>query len=107
VGKFKMDQEANMRLNKFLLVIFSILLTCSLVYAADSSRDSSEGVGRYQLFQGTYTSINLKTGERLTHTGIFLIDTKTGQVKRYLNKIDEKENYIETWLPTEIKPEKK
>jgi hypothetical protein len=58
-------------------------------------------IGRYQLFQGSYTGIDIKRQQTATHAGVFLIDTKTGLVKRYLNKIDEQGNYIETWMPTE------
>jgi hypothetical protein len=61
---------------------------------------------RCQLFQGNYISIDLKRQQTSSHTGIFLIDTKTGTVKRYLNKIDEQGRYIETWLPTDLQPEK-
>ncbi|MFZ6016206.1 MAG: hypothetical protein ACOYU0_01070 [Nitrospirota bacterium] len=76
----------------------------NVVYAETSTSDSD--VGRYQLFQGTYTSTDLKRQETSTHVGIFLLDTKTGKVKRYVNKIDEQGKYIETWLPTELTPEK-
>lgn len=90
-----------MRLNLFLLIIFTILLTCSLVYAETPTTKDTELIGRYQLFQGTYTSFNLRTLESSTHIGIFLIDTKTGHVKRYLNKVDQDGKYIETWIPIE------
>ena len=63
-------------------------------------------VGRFQLFQGNYISIDLKRQQTSSHTGVFLVDTKTGAVKRYLNKIDENGRYIETWLATEIHSEK-
>lgn len=59
-------------------------------------------IGRYQLFQGTYKTFNIKTQQSDTSTGVFLLDTKTGEVKRYLNKIDEEGKYIETWVPTEM-----
>lgn len=96
---------ANMRLRFYLLItVLAIVLSGSGVYAEHplSMGGCDCDIGRYQLFQGTYTSIDLKKQETSTHTGIFLIDTKTGKVKRYLNKIDEEGRYIETWLPTEL-----
>ena len=79
------------------------MFTAGAVFAQSSppSKGKEGEVGRYQLFQGTYTSIDLKRQQTATHAGVFLIDTKTGEVKRYLNKIDEQGTYIETWMPTE------
>lgn len=73
----------------------------SFAQPAPSSKGKEGEIGRYQLFQGTYTSIDIKRQQTSTHAGVFLIDTKTGQVKRYLNKIDAEGKYIETWAPTE------
>ncbi|MEW6674994.1 MAG: hypothetical protein AB1348_03090 [Nitrospirota bacterium] len=98
-----------MGLKQYLLIVFlTIVLAGSAVYAQPpvSKEACDSDIGRYQLFQGTYTSIDLKRQQTSTHIGIFLIDTKTGKVKRYLNKIDEEGRYIETWLPTEIQQEK-
>lgn len=98
-----------MRSKVCLLVVMAIIvLTCSVVYAdmagGKSTADADDG--RYQLFQGSYTSIDLKRQQTSTHTGIFLIDTRSGKVKRYLNKIDEQGRYIETWVPTDLPMEK-
>jgi len=76
---------------------------CSLLRTGGILNGSSK---RFQLFQGNYISIDLKRQQTSSHAGIFLIDTKTGTVKRYLNKIDEPGRYIETWLPTDLQPEK-
>lgn len=60
-------------------------------------------IGRYQLFQGTFTTLDLKYSQASsTHNAVFLLDTATGQVKRYSNRIDEDGRYIETWLPTDV-----
>lgn len=60
-------------------------------------------IGRYELFQGTFTTLDLKYSQASsTHNAVFLLDTATGQVKRYSNRIDEDGRYIETWLPTDI-----
>jgi hypothetical protein len=86
----------------FLLLGLTIFFATSVFAQSGSSSKGKEGeVGRYQLFQGTYTSFDLKRQQTATHPGIFLIDTKTGEAKRYLNKIDEQGNYIEIWMPTE------
>lgn len=92
-----------MRVKTLWILIAFTLLACSISFAQSTpSPKGKEGeVGRYQLFQGTYTSIDLKRQQTSTHAGVFLIDTRTGQVKRYLNKIDAEGKYIETWAPTE------
>ena len=97
-----------MRVKLFIITFLIIVLTGTVVCAetpVQQSTSESE-TGRYQLFQGTYTSMDLKRQETSTHIGIFLLDTKTGKVKRYVNKIDEQGRYIETWLPTELSLEK-
>jgi hypothetical protein len=94
---------------KYLIIsLFGMLFAGIAVYAAvpDSREKSYYEVGRFQLFQGNYISIDLKRQQTSSHTGVFLVDTKTGAVKRYLNKIDENGRYIETWLATEIHSEK-
>lgn len=93
----------------FASIFLTVALTGSLASAqSPSAKDGcNQDIGRYQLFQGTYTSIDLKKQQTSSHTGIFLIDSKTGVVKRYLNKIDEEGKYIETWVPTELTPEKR
>ena len=101
----QIDMQAKFHSFIFLL---AVLFAGSAVYAgpSDSREKSPSEVGRFQLFQGNYISIDLKRQQTSTHTGIFLIDTKTGTVKLYLNKIDEQGRYIETWLPTDLQPEK-
>lgn len=75
--------------------------------AAGSKYHPSDDNGRYQLFQGTYTAVDLKRQETLIQQAVFLLDTRTGQVKRYVNKIDTDGKYIEAWLPTDLPIEKK
>lgn len=58
--------------------------------------------GRFQLFQGEYTTYDLKRKETNVTQAVFLLDSRTGEVKRYINKIDENGRYIETWLPTDL-----
>ena len=86
----------------WILMGFALLVSGNcFAQSAPSSKGREGEVGRYQLFQGTYTSIDIKRQQTSTHAGVFWIDTKTGQVKRYLNKIDTEGKYIETWVPTE------
>jgi hypothetical protein len=89
-----------------------VVLSTSTVSAIETATQKeaariAQEIGRYQLFQGQYTVYDLKRGGQSTTT-IFLIDTATGQVKRYINKIDEDGKYIESWVPTDTPiPEKK
>jgi hypothetical protein len=102
-------EEINMRVRfHSVILLLAVLFAGSAVYAGppDSKDKSSSEIGRFQLFQGNYISIDLKRQQTSSHTAIFLLDTKTGTVKRYLNKIDEQGRYIETWLPTDLQPEK-
>ena len=74
---------------------------------ANTGKTGTE-IGRYQLFQGSYTTFDLKRKETYVHQGVFLLDSVTGQVRRYINKIDEDGRYIETWVTTELPlPDKK
>ncbi|MBI4681868.1 MAG: hypothetical protein HY757_02055 [Nitrospirae bacterium] len=98
-----------MKLKIYLIIIPFIIASAGSSVNAQSreTKDTSNSQpGRYQLFQGTYTSLDLRRHETSTHVGIFLLDSRTGNVKRYVNKIDEQGKYIETWLPTEISVEK-
>jgi hypothetical protein len=88
------------------------LVVASTLHAAESSgaRSSarvSHEVGRYQLFQGEYTTYDLKKQQTYTHHAVFHIDTETGRVLRYVNKIDEDGKYIESWVATELPSLKK
>ncbi len=87
-------------------------MACSLLLASSLHASESAGqreaariaqeIGRYQLFQGQYTTYDLKRQQTSTANAVFLIDTATGQVKRYVNKIDEDGKYIESWVTTDI-----
>ena len=84
-----------------------MVMAATNIFAAETpaQKDTriSRDVGRYQLFQGSYTTLDLKYRQTSsTHNAIFLLDTSTGNVKRYVNRIDEDGRYIETWLSTEI-----
>lgn len=88
------------------------LIVASTLHAAESSgarhvaRGASD-VGRYQLFQGEYTTYDLKKQQTYTHHALFHIDTATGRVMRYVNKIDEDGKYTESWVTTDLPPLKK
>lgn len=91
-------------------VAVAVLAACaaSELYAGDAANPQAAvkqplEIGRYQLFQGTFTTLDLKYSQASsTHNAVFLLDTATGQVKRYSNRIDEDGRYIETWLPTDV-----
>lgn len=95
----------------FCLILLSMLILSASAEAntgKSPALSASSEIGRYQLFQGNYTSIDLKRKESNPHQAVFVIDTVTGEVKRYINRIDEDGRYVETWLPTNLPlPEKK
>lgn len=81
-----------------LLIVLFVALHSPVSAAAAPGHES----GRFSLFQGSYTTFDLKRKETYVHQAVFLLDTQTGEVKRYINKIDENGRYIETWLPTDL-----
>jgi len=92
----------------FFTALVVTAMATSTLYAAENSASRenssiSREIGRYQLFQGSYTTQDFKyTKTSSEYNAVFLLDTATGNVKRYVNKIDEGGRYIETWLPTEV-----
>jgi hypothetical protein len=87
------------------MVFVITFMTASTLCAAETavqkeaSRITQE-IGRYQLFQGQYTVYDLKRGGQALTT-LFLIDTATGQVKRYVHKVEEDGRYTEIWVSTD------
>jgi|GEM_PF-775538 hypothetical protein len=93
----------------FRLVAFFITFSIPFVaLATPPQKGASKDIacftdsGRYELFQGSYTTFDLKRKETYVSQAVFLLDTQTGEVKRYVNKVDENGRYIETWLPTDL-----
>lgn len=99
-------------MKRYAAVLSACLLFSALLSGLSWANPSKSGVtrdaatcqesGRYQLFQGSYTTFDLKRKETYVHQAVFLLDSQTGEVKRYINKIDENGQYIETWLPTDL-----
>jgi hypothetical protein len=79
----------------------------ALINPGKATGASSPDAARYVLFQGSYTTFDLKRKETNLSQAVFLLDSHTGEVKRYINKIDENGVYIETWLPTDLPPAEK
>ncbi len=89
-----------------------LVAVCTLMVPVWGEANQQKGVarelvacaesGRYQLFQGSYTTFDLKRKETNVSQAVFLLDSQTGEVKRYVNKVDEEGRYIETWLPTDV-----
>jgi len=87
-----------------MLAFLVITLCCQYESNAEPIKDFAkivQEIGRYQLFQGQYTTYDLKRQQTSTTNSVFLLDSATGQVKRYVNKIDEDGKYIESWMPTD------
>jgi hypothetical protein len=97
----------------FKMMLAALVLICATAQAAEPPqvrkdvKDIDIDFGRFQLFQGTYSTFDLRRSETYSSTSVFLIDTKTGQVKRYVNKIDTDGRYIEEWVATDRVLEKK
>jgi len=83
----------------FLLVLG---LTAGSAHANEVASRNQCDTGKFQLFQGQYTTYDLKRQQTAKTDAVFLIDTATGQVKRYVNKIDEEGRYIESWVSTDL-----
>lgn len=91
-------------MKKYLVVVVAMaVLGCCLFFAKGlgASQARPDGpVERYQLFQGTYNSLDRKNNVANQEIGIFLLDTATGKVSRYLTGLDKSGNYVESWTPT-------
>ncbi|MCE1227117.1 MAG: hypothetical protein LWW87_11610 [Geobacteraceae bacterium] len=85
-----------------LAFVIVLLAALNSPISAAAAPSPSHETGRFSLFQGSYTTFDLKRKETYVHQAVFLLDTQTGEVKRYINKIDENGRYIETWLPTDL-----
>lgn len=90
------------------IICILVAMFLALTIVSDGlAQTSGQENGRYTLFQGSYTTFDLKRKETYVHQAVFLLDSQTGQVKRYVNKVDENGRYIETWLPTDLPPVEK
>lgn len=104
---WRLSKGEAMRRNLIVLAI-----VCTMLVPVWGEANQQKGVvrelaacaesGRYQLFQGSYTTFDLKRKETYVSQAVFLLDSQTGEVKRYVNKVDEEGRYIETWLPTDV-----
>jgi hypothetical protein len=82
--------------------LLTLAFTAGSARANDVASKNQHDTGRFQLFQGQYTTYDLKRQQTAKTDAVFLVDTVTGQVKRYVNKIDEDGRYIETWVSTDL-----
>jgi opacity protein-like surface antigen len=91
------------------IAVIVVLLAASAQAAEPvaAKKESEIDAGRYQLFQGTYSTFDLRRSETYSSTSVFLLDTKSGRVKRYVNKIDTEGRYIEEWVPTDRSQERR
>jgi hypothetical protein len=67
-------------------------------------RSNQSQVGRYQLFQGTYGTNNLKDKIHYTTEAVFLLDTVSGEVKEYQQLKDDTGKLHCYWGDTTINP---
>lgn len=84
-----------------LLAIFLFLVSL-LIYQRNaigsSETQAPSFVGKYQLFQGTFTVLDAKNNRADKEIGIFLLDTTTGKVKRYMTGLDKDGKLFEEWV---------
>lgn len=93
-------------------MVRAIVVTLLLASAAQGAepvakKETDIDAARFQLFQGTYSTFDLRRSETYSSTSVFLLDTRTGRVKRYVNKIDTDGRYIEEWVPTDRSQERR
>ena len=73
-------------------------LIAGLILLGGCSRSSEPPVGRYQLLQGKYSVTNSNTKSSVESSGVFKVDTVTGQVWKYTETLREGK-VLSTWLP--------
>jgi hypothetical protein len=79
-------------MKNLLMILFFFFIIQSPAFA--QNKGSGTDVGRFQLFQGKYTFVNIM-GEEYTLEGLFKIDTKTGHLFICGEKqVDGKEGYV-------------
>jgi hypothetical protein len=84
------------------LIIASLLITTNLLGA--SQAQTSPSVGRFQLSQGTFTTLDAKNNRADKETAVFLLDTSTGRVQRYSTGLDKEGKFYEGWFDTSGAP---
>jgi hypothetical protein len=89
------------------LVVLVLLASAAQAAEPALKKETEVDAARFQLFQGTYSTFDLRRSETYSSTAVFLLDTRTGRVKRYVNKIDTEGRYIEEWVPTDRSQERR
>ena len=84
----------------FGVVLFIAVLIIVFVNILYAQAPASKDIGRYQLFQGTYTWTNLAKNRADKEVSIFLLDTSTGKVKMYNAGVTPDGRDFEHWAPT-------
>ena len=93
-------------MKKLLLSFIITVLVGSSAFAAIKTAvktDSKPAVGRYQLFEGTYSIGDINTNKVTESKDIFKIDTATGKTWVYMTGIDENQLPFEFWRLIEEK----
>lgn len=83
-------------------VIFIIFCVSNNPPVAKNVQENSN-IGRFQLFQGTFESIDPKNKRVEKEIVIFLLDTTSGKVKQYSTGITKEGRFYEGWRPTDFK----
>lgn len=87
------------------LVAIGLLIVGLVFFVRESFGDERKSgqtqVGRFQLFQGTFMALDAQNDRADKEIVIFLLDTSTGKVKRYLTGVTKDGTFFEDWIDTE------
>jgi len=85
-----------------IVILLAVLMIAPVLIAekglAAGEVQGSSSVGRFQLFQGTFTIVDSKNSRSEKQVEMFLLDTSTGRVQRYAIGVDKDGKLFEGWL---------
>jgi hypothetical protein len=92
-------------MKKMTIVISAVLLMTIFMFITKKvfgagEVETSPSVGRFQLFQGTFTALDAKNNRADKEIAIFLLDTSTGKVQRYSTGLYKDGKRYEEWDDT-------
>ena len=87
-----------MTFKKAMQIIWTVL---AIVFLALMFMRTQSDFGRYEIIAGKHRFYDFDSIQEVVSDSIFLIDTKTGDVKRFTAKIMDG-NYSSKWVPTNL-----
>lgn len=86
-------------------VLFIVALTGTMIFFGNRNGWAQE-IGRYQLFQGSYSHLDADSGATSDKKEVFLLDTATGDVQVYVSTSTEGKQ-VKYWSPAVVDETKK